>query len=112
MNRLLDRVARELPADGTLLVLPEGVTVNYLARRRSPTPYVNFMPPELLMYGEDAIVAALEADPPDLVALVHKSTAEYGLPLFGTHYGRRVAEKLDFDLSEFHESGAAVAATR
>ncbi|MCA9291330.1 MAG: catalase [Phycisphaerales bacterium] len=27
-------------------------------------------------------------------------------------YGRRVAEKLDFDLSEFHESGAAVAATR
>jgi len=88
------RVAREvearLPADGRLLVLPEGVMLNYLTRRRSPTRYVNFMPPELIFFGEEEILAALAADPPELVALVHKDTTEYGYRFFGTDYGRGI----------------------
>jgi hypothetical protein len=74
----------------TLLVLPEGVTLDYLARLASPTRYVNFMPPELLLWGEPEILAALDANPPDLVAIVHKDTSEYGAPLFGTDYGARL----------------------
>jgi hypothetical protein len=78
---------RQLPADATLLVLPEGVMINYLARRRNPTPYLNFMPPELILFGEGAILNAFERQPPDYVALVHKSTREYGFPFFGRDYG-------------------------
>jgi hypothetical protein len=72
----------------TLAVLPEGVTINYLARLVNPTPYVNFMPPELVLFGEPNIVAAFDAHPPDVVLLVHKSTAEYGVPFFGRDYGQ------------------------
>jgi hypothetical protein len=65
--------------------------VNYLARARAPVRYINYMPPEVLMFGEARIVADLSAHPPDLVLLVHKSTAEYGLPWFGKDYGSAIA---------------------
>ena len=48
------------------------------------------MPPELAFYGEERMLAALRAAPPDYVALVHKDTREYGVRFFGHDYGRRL----------------------
>ena len=76
------------PAGETLAVFPEGALLNYLLRRPNPTPYVNFMPPELQFFGEAAMLDALRAHPPDRIALVHKDTTEYGVPLFGRDYGQ------------------------
>jgi hypothetical protein len=75
----------------SLVALPEGVMLNYLARIPNPTPYVNFVPPELLFFGEPAWLAALEAHPPEAIALVHKDTSEYGYRFFGRDYAREVA---------------------
>jgi hypothetical protein len=86
----LDEIEARFPDDATLVVLPEGVTLNFLLRFRNPTTHINFMPPELVLFGEDEILAALEADPPDGIVLMHKDTTEYGAPLFGTHYGRKI----------------------
>jgi hypothetical protein len=77
-----------LPRDATVAVLPEGIMLNYLARRVNPTPYINFMPPELEMYGEATIVDAFRASPPDVVVYVHKRAGLYGTPFFGRDYGR------------------------
>jgi len=86
----LGAVARQVAEGQSLAVLPEGVMLNYLSRRPSPTPYTNFMPPELAFYGEERMLAALRATPPDYVALVHKDTREYGVRFFGRDYGQRV----------------------
>lgn len=87
----LEAILRELdaavPADGTLLVVPEGVMVNYWLRRRTPIQVFNFMPPELIMFGEEQIIADLEAHPPDVVLIAHKETLEYGHRFFGHGYG-------------------------
>jgi Dolichyl-phosphate-mannose-protein mannosyltransferase len=88
----LDRV-RQIAAPGaTLAVLPEGVILNYLLRRETPVPFVNFMPPELMAFGEGAMVRALERQPPDIVVFIHRDTSEYGFRLFGTDpdYGRQI----------------------
>ena len=74
--------------EGTLAVLPEGVMLDYLARRVNPTGHVNFMPPELLIFGEDRILEAFRRHPPDWIALTHKDTREYGVGFFGEGYGR------------------------
>jgi hypothetical protein len=87
---LADLAQRAAPGE-TLAVFPEGVMLNWLARRANPTPYVNFMPSELLLFGEPRIAAAFRAHPPDWVLLVHKDTGEYGYPLFGPDYGRELA---------------------
>lgn len=86
-QRALAQVELHVPRDGTLLVLPEGIMLDYLARRRAPAKHLNYMPPETVLFGEQAMLAALQASPPDAVLLVHKDTSEYGLPLFGHDYG-------------------------
>ena len=59
-----------------------------VARRVNPTGHLNFMPPELLIFGEDRILEAFRGNPPDLIALTHKDTREYGVGFFGNGYGR------------------------
>ncbi|MCP4037231.1 MAG: hypothetical protein GY733_09870 [bacterium] len=87
VNQTLDFLAG-LPAQTTLAALPEGIMLNYLARRVNPTRYVNFMPPEFSMYGGDAILDAFRENPPDVLLFVHKRTGLYGAPFFGRDYGR------------------------
>jgi len=74
---------RHTAPGATLVVLPEGILVNYLARRLNPTPYVSFMPPEVAIAGEDTMLAALEQGRPDYVLLVHRRLPEYGYLPYG-----------------------------
>jgi hypothetical protein len=74
------------PSD-TLTVLPEGLLLNYVLRRRSPSPYVDYMPSEVAHYGEPVLLAALQRSPPDWIALVDKDTSNYGVRYFGQDYG-------------------------
>jgi hypothetical protein len=75
----------------TVAVLPEGVQINYLARVPNPTPYVNFMPPEEILFGDDGWVEAFRRAPPDVILIVPKDTSEYGRGSFGSGYGRALA---------------------
>lgn len=79
-----DYLARSAPPDAQVAVLPEGVMLNYLARRDSPLRVINLMPPEMLAFGEAAVLQSLARRPPQLVLLVHKDMREYGYPQFGT----------------------------
>ena len=89
---LVEWVEANLPPDATLLVLPEGVMVNYLTRRINPTRHLNFVPPEIMIFREHRILEDLRAQPLDYVVLVHRETHEYRLPLFGTDYAPRLLE--------------------
>lgn len=92
MNQLLQQIESRMAPGANFVVLPEGVMVNYLTRRRNPTPFVNFMPPEMAIFSESAILEALQAHPPDYVILIHKDTAEYGVGFFGADpaYGKLI----------------------
>jgi hypothetical protein len=86
------RRLRATPRKSTLAVVPEGVIINYLARRENPTPYINLMPPEIGAFGEVAVLDAFASTPPDYIILLHKDMAEYGVGVFGTdaRYGLRL----------------------
>jgi hypothetical protein len=84
----LRELQQKLKPGERFVVLPEGVLLNYLARVPAPTRYVNYMPPELLMFGEERMLAELRSAAPAAVVLLHKSTAEYGYPWFGVDYAR------------------------
>ena len=85
------------PADSSLLVLPEGIMLNYLTRRPNPTPYHTFMPPELAIFGEKEVLESFQQHPPDYVVLIHKDTVEYGVGFFGqdARYGQRLRQWVD-----------------
>src|SRR5262249_16301477 len=54
------------------------------------TPYDNFQPTDVIVFGEDAMLAAFAAHPPARIALVHKDTSEFGYRFFGRDYAQRL----------------------
>lgn len=88
---LADLEGRMAPGE-TLLVLPEGVQLNYWLRVRNPSRFQLFLPTEIEAFGEAAMLADLEAHPPDYVVLVHRGWQEFGTGPFGRdpRNGRRL----------------------
>jgi hypothetical protein len=90
------------PADSTLLVMPEGITLNYWLRRKNPTRFDLFLPTEIAAFGEARMLRDLEQHPPDTIVLMHRLSQEFGVGAFGrdprngralvewvrAHYGR------------------------
>ena len=64
-------------------VLPEGIMINYLSRRRNPTPYLSHLPTELAAFGQPAMDQALVEAAPEVVVVFHRDATEWGLPPFG-----------------------------
>ena len=97
INDVLERF-EELRSPGeTLVVVPEGVMLNYLSRTPNPTPYVNFMPPEIIMFGEDEIVQSLQRDPPDWIVFTDRGTPEYGYENLGVDYGVDISRWIELN---------------
>ncbi len=68
----------------TLLVLPEGLSLNYWLRLRNPSRYWLFLPPEFdAAGGEEVMLADVRAHPPDFVALVDRPYRDFGVGPFG-----------------------------
>jgi hypothetical protein len=76
-----------IPPDKTLAVMPEGVIINYLSRRKSSIPYLNFNPPDLALYGEKNILDSLRHSSPDYIFLVNKQDSGFGTTYFGRDFG-------------------------
>lgn len=104
LRALLAELDLKLQEGERLLVLPEGVMLNYWLRAPTPARYVNYMPPELLMFGEAEMVQELQRQAPEAIVVLHKPTAEYGFRWFGKDYGRSFAEWInrDYRLGTLH----------
>jgi hypothetical protein len=86
VNAALKEIALRSGRDDTLAVLPQGLMINYLSRRAHPNRYLNFMPPEVITAGEETIVAAYDAHPPDLLILTLANVREGSFLLLDGNY--------------------------
>ncbi len=87
VNTTVQLLDQHLGPRETVAVLPEGAMINFLAGKINPTPYIIFMPSDLIMFGEKQVIETFAAHPPDYIVLVHKDTSEYGYRFFGKDYG-------------------------
>lgn len=75
----------------SLVVFPEGLTINFLSERKNPLYYYIYLPmdlakPEVLM----SIISDMKNKNIDYVALVQRDTTEYGYAVFGKDYGEQL----------------------
>jgi hypothetical protein len=92
--KVLNELIRTVRA-GTLAVMPEGITLNYLTKTTTSLTFQTFTPPETADPGiESAVIGELERRPPDRVAIVSRDVQEYGYYAFGLDYDRRLAAYL------------------
>ncbi len=84
INEAIVKLSTIIPESATLLVLPEGVTLNYLLRRVNPTPYYLLTPWEMAAFGgETVILDRIKASPPDFIALINIDMRAHGRHYFG-----------------------------
>ena len=83
IKRLVREIEQRMQKGDSFTVLPEGVTLNYLTRRKTPIGYLSFMPTELARRGDREVIRSLERKMPDYILLVPKHSAEFGVGLFG-----------------------------
>lgn len=71
----------------TLVVIPEGVSVNYFSLTRNPISYYLFTPPETgTTASERAVIDEMAKKPPQLIAIVTRDVSEFGSRGFGVDY--------------------------
>jgi hypothetical protein len=80
---------------GTLAVIPEGITINYLAAVPTTLTFQTFTPVEVDAPSvEDAMLRELTTHPPDRVLMVSRDLREYGAREFGVDYDVRAGALL------------------
>lgn len=80
---------------GTMSVMPEGLTLNYLTGSRTTLTYQTFTPVETAdPTVEREIIAQIQAHPPERVVLVPRNTGEFGYRGFGIDYDQQLVRYL------------------
>lgn len=78
-------------AGSTLVVFPEGVTLNYFSGTTNPLAYYNFIPPEIGTPEEEArILGELRATRPRFIAMASRDLEEFGSQGFGIDYALEI----------------------
>jgi len=90
INDILQWIDKNTSSKDTLTVMPEGVMINYLARRQNPLPEYVFFPGVVDFFGEDKIIDLFKKAAPLYIILIHRDTSEYGAQTFGVGYGKRI----------------------
>lgn len=88
---LVDVVSESLSKDAageTVLVLPAGTMINYLARRRSPVRGTVFFAGTLAEGGEAQVVEELAQNPPNRIVLISLDLRDFGVQRYGEAVGK------------------------
>ena len=89
-REILDYLKENTSLDDTVVVLPEGIGINFFSHRDNPTRYYAFIPPRIKLIGEEKIIDQFEETNIDYILIVKRETPEYGFPHFGVDYGKKI----------------------
>jgi hypothetical protein len=89
----------------SLLVLPEGVMLNYLLRKPVPISAYNFNP--YWLNWRDQILEGLQKSPPDYVAFISRDMREYGMNYFGDspEHGQKILAWINSNYGKLWQAG-------
>ncbi|MDX1371928.1 MAG: glycosyltransferase family 39 protein, partial [Nitrososphaeraceae archaeon] len=88
INKTVHQIKITVEAGETLLVVPEGVIFNFLTGIANPLRQEVFIPPAFALWSEQELVNQLINEKPDHILLIHRTTYEYGKPVFGKDYAK------------------------
>ena len=87
MVQLASTWLAKMPPGQTLVVLPEGEIINYLARLPSPVPPYAFFGATTSDGQEKVVVDELKRHPPDWVVIISRDLNDYGIQSYGERSG-------------------------
>ena len=104
-------VRERTPSGSGMVVFPEGELLNFLAERPNPLRHALYLPGYLTDANEAEVLAALAAARPAAIVVWRRPVPEYSRGLFGSDYGRRIAEWIRQNYAEAAPPAGATRAT-
>lgn len=86
VNETLQQIDKLMSANDTFIVMPEGVMLNYLSRRKNPSRYFEFTPNFIEAMGEENVLNNISLNRPSFIIITKKDTSEHGAKFFGVNY--------------------------
>jgi len=92
-GELIEFLRNDTGKEETVMVIPQGIAINFLSERKNPFRYYSYLPIDIAQKDiADKIISDMEQKEVDYVVFTQKSTAEFGYPVFGRDYGRVIFE--------------------
>lgn len=107
VQRAVELVQERAQSGDTLAVIPDGLMINYVARRVNPLPHQQYLPFDTALMGEERLARLFMDHPPDLIGYIERDTSEYGSHYFGRDYGQELAEWISRQYRPVARAGAA-----
>lgn len=107
MQETVEWIDASIRPDQTFTVLPEGVMLNYLTRRRTPCRFLYWNPTQTRLNDESEMTSSLKKSPPDYVLLAQRDAQEHGARYFGKDYGVTIARWVEPRYETVHVFGDA-----
>jgi len=102
----LDAIEELIGPEDTFVALPQGVMLNYLSKRENPSGFLNFLPSEVEMFGEEKMLQRLKSSSPRFILLVHTDSSDDGFRFFGQDYGFGIYSWIQSEYTPVRKIGA------
>lgn len=100
INESLKYIKENVKPNEVVLVIPDGVMINFLSGRQTNSKYFQLIPNHIDVFGERNIVKDLSLNPPDYVFIHNRQTPEAGRTTFCKGYGFEIC---DFVMKNYDE---------
>jgi hypothetical protein len=102
----VDYLAKNTPQESSVVVFPEGVSINFFTNRQMPLKYYSFLPQDIKIYGEDNLIVQLRQAKVDYIVIQSRDTMEYGYAGFGFDYAERILLFIKENYQQVRQFGA------
>lgn len=90
MNLALNYININIPEETGFVTFPDGVMLNYLARRRTPIADITLNPGVWILVGDEAVIQRLESSSPDYIIYMDREFPYFGLNKFGKDFAQKI----------------------
>ena len=90
IKKAVEFVERKTEKDDTVLVLPEGLSVNVLTGRKSDNKFYSLIPLYVEIFGEDLIIERFKKTLPEYILITNYDTSNYYYTSFGNDYAEEI----------------------
>lgn len=91
----------------SMVVIPEGLALNWLSRIPTSIPYHTFSPAEMPdREAEAAMIEAIGQNPPEIILLVRRDYGEFGYQGIGVDFGKELIAEIEclYEPTSYRES--------
>ena len=93
-SELIRFIEKNSQKSDTVLVLPEGLSVNFLTGRPSDNKFYSQIPLYIETFGENLIIERIKRFPPRYIAITEYDTSNYYYSFFGKDYAKEIVKHI------------------